>query len=204
MKRLLSLSLTILFVVSPAYTQELGEIGVVGSSVHPTGDFKDSAGGGFGLELDFSHHLTDWESFTMTVGGIAFGRRLEILEFQPESESQTIESQNYGFPVLLGVSLYPSPEGGFAKMGPYIRLQVGAVHRRTTLTGSLVSELDLERSSTSTDAMARMAIGIDTTRLKFGARWGSESKFTTRLKFGIEINKTKDWSWISIKSAFEF
>ena len=39
MKRLLSLSLTILFVVSPAYSQELGEIGVVGSSVHPPGDF---------------------------------------------------------------------------------------------------------------------------------------------------------------------
>ena len=98
MKRLLSLSLTILFVVPPAYTQE-GGIGVVGSSVHPTGDFKDSAGGGFGLELDFSHHLTDWESFTMTIGAISFGGvRLKNLGLR--SGSEKIESQNYGFPVL--------------------------------------------------------------------------------------------------------
>jgi len=126
------------------------------------------SGQGFGIELDYSSPLNDYETVTITTGALAFGG------MYVEGLESRIESQNMSFPILIGITLNP---GKWFGSGPFARFQVGAIHRSRSVTGSSKTTIDgmsLERDyggSSATDAMVRIAFGVDMKKLKFAIEY---------------------------------
>jgi hypothetical protein len=85
---------------SPTYSQTGVTIGT--DFVYPTSDFGDVAGGGFGINIGFTHPLNDNSEFVGKLGFNAYGGlKLTV-------GSSTAEIQWYGAPVVAGVRFFPS------------------------------------------------------------------------------------------------
>jgi len=108
------------------------EVGL--SSVAPTGDFGDVAGGGGGLFVAKTINETESASFDVSVAAIAYGG----------VEVGGGEIQWYGYPISVGTSYYP---GGADNGGLFLRGEGGLLVK----TGSIeIFGVEVDESETGT------------------------------------------------------